>query len=463
MDKFFNLKDFDVEPKHPSRESLRRWRSACTIVKNRKRRFRVVADLDRRSEAEKKKRQMQEQVRVALCIRDTLQLIESHEDVPIGDTVAGRFQEFVDDIISTVKCGDVKEKIRLALCIQETALQLIEVRSLLSLEDVSSSEYTMTEAAEAGRFQDFFAGVRSISDDDAAISLIMQSVHSFSLKGKYRRRIISWQKGAPLGSGSFGSVYEGFTDDGFFFAVKEVSLQDQGTQGEQSVLQLEQEISLLGQFEHDNIVQYFGTEKDENKLYIFLELVTQGSLAKIYQEYHLKDSQVSAYTWQILNGLKYLHEQNVIHRDIKCANILVNANGSVKLADFGLAKAITMNDVKSCKGSPFWMAPEVVNSKNGGYGLPADIWSVGCTVLEMLTRCRPYFGVEWALFKIARGELPPIPDSVSRDARDFILKCLQVNPNDRPTAAQLMEHPFVKRPLPTSWGLPTPHHFIMQS
>ncbi|KAK9217206.1 hypothetical protein WN943_005831 [Citrus x changshan-huyou] len=300
MDKFFNLKDFDVEPKHPSRESLRRWRSACTIVKNRKRRFRVVADLDRRSEAEKKKRQMQ--------------LIESHEDVPIGDTVAGRFQEFVDDIISTVKCGDVKEKIRLALCIQETALQLIEVRSLLSLEDVSSSEYTMTEAAEAGRFQDFFAGVRSISDDDAAISLIMQSVHSFSLKGKYRRRIISWQKGALLGSGSFGSVYEGFTDDGFFFAVKEVSLQDQGTQGEQSVLQLEQEISLLGQFEHDNIVQYFGTEKDENKLYIFLELVTQGSLAKIYQEYHLKDSQVSAYTWQILNGLKYLHEQNVIHR-----------------------------------------------------------------------------------------------------------------------------------------------------
>ncbi|KDO46170.1 hypothetical protein CISIN_1g032711mg [Citrus sinensis] len=111
------------------------------------------------------------------------------------------------------------------------------------------------------------------------------------------------------------------------------------------------------------------------------------------------------------------------------------------------------------------LTDQVVNSKNGGYGLPADIWSVGCTVLEMLTRCRPYFGVEWvqALFKIARGELPPIPDSVSRDARDFILKCLQVNPNDRPTAAQLMEHPFVKRPLPTSWGLPTPHHFIMQS
>ncbi|KAH9750374.1 protein kinase domain-containing protein [Citrus sinensis] len=372
MDKFFNLKDFDVKPKHPSRESLRRWRSFCTIVKNPTRRFRMVANLDRRSEADKKIRQMQEQLRLALCIRDTLKLIESHEDVPIGDTDAGRFQEFVDDIISTVKCGDVKEKIRLALCIQETALQLIEVLSLLSLEDVSSSEYTMTEAAEAGRFQDLFDDVASISDDDAEISLLMELVYNFSLNEKYRRRIMSWQKGAPLGSGSFGSVYEGFTDDGFFFAVKEVSLQDQGTQGEQSVLQLEQEISLLSRFEHDNIVQYFGTEK-----------------------------------------------------------------------------AITMNDVKSCKGSPFWMAPEVVNSKNGGYGLPADIWSVGCTMQ--------------ALFKIARGELPPIPDSASRDARDFILKCLQVNPNDRPIAAQLMEHPFVKRPVPTSWGLPSPHHFIMQS
>ncbi|KAH9685973.1 protein kinase domain-containing protein [Citrus sinensis] len=284
---------------------------------------------------------------------------------------------------------------------------------------------------------------------DLAVRLIKEPVYNVSPNGKFRRRIMSWQKGELLGSGSFGTVYEGYTDDGFFFAVKEVSLQDQGTQGKQSILQLEQEILLLSRFEHENIVQYFGTDKDENRLFIFLELVTKGSLANLYQKYHLMDSQVSAYTRQILNGLNYLHEQNVVHRwnldekllffilppfkfsffviclfpfsrDIKCANILVDASGSVKLADFGLAKATTMNDVKSCKGTPFWMAPEMQ-----------------------------------ALFRIGKGEPPLVPNSLSRDARDFILKCLQVNPNDRPTAAQLMEHPFVKRPLQKSRGPPS--------
>uniref|UniRef100_A0A2N9FZ63 Protein kinase domain-containing protein n=1 Tax=Fagus sylvatica TaxID=28930 RepID=A0A2N9FZ63_FAGSY len=143
-----------------------------------------------------------------------------------------------------------------------------------------------------------------------------------------------------------------------------------------------------------------------------------------------------------------------IRRDIKCANILVDANGSVKLADFGLAKATKLNDVQSCKGTAFWMAPEVVNRMNHGYGLPADIWSLGCTVLEMLTREIPYPGLEWnqALFKIWNGELPPVPESLSKDARDFILQCLQTNPDARPTAAQLLDHPFVKRPFSTFSG-----------
>ncbi|XP_022958034.1 mitogen-activated protein kinase kinase kinase 1-like [Cucurbita moschata] len=275
--------------------------------------------------------------------------------------------------------------------------------------------------------------------------------------------ITTWIKGKRLGSGSFGSVYEAMSQSGAFFAVKEVSLLDEDSQGRQSIYQLQQEIALLSEFEHENIVQYYGTdtEPDGSKLYIFLELVSQGSLMSLYQRVVLTDSIVSAYTRQILCGLKYLHEQNVVHRDIKCANILVDVSGSVKLADFGLAKATKLNDVKSCKGTPFWMAPEVVNRKGQGYGLPADIWSLGCTVLEMLTQKLPYSEFEnhmQALYQIGKGKLPAIPDSLSDDGRDFILQCLKVNPNDRLTAADLLNHPFVKRPASSSSGSASPYY-----
>ncbi|KAK9270789.1 hypothetical protein L1049_026374 [Liquidambar formosana] len=299
------------------------------------------------------------------------------------------------------------------------------------------------------------------SNDDDSSSTTTEPMSNISPNLRFRRTITYWEKGELLGRGSFGTVYEGIAEDGFFFAVKEVSLLDQGSQAKQSVSQLEQEIALLSQFEHENIVQYYGTDKDESKLYIFLELVTKGSLMSLYQKYHLRDSQVSAYTRQILHGLKYLHDRNVVHRDIKCANILVDASGSVKLADFGLAKATKLNDVKSCQGTAFWMAPEVVNRKNQGYGLPADIWSLGCTVLEMLTSQIPYSHLECmqALFRIGRGEPPPVPDTLSSDASDFILQCLKVNPNDRLTAAQLLDHSFVKRLLPTSSGSASPYNF----
>ncbi|CAA7057736.1 unnamed protein product [Microthlaspi erraticum] len=266
--------------------------------------------------------------------------------------------------------------------------------------------------------------------------------------------INSWQKGQLLGRGSFGSVYEGISEGGDFFAVKEVSLLEQGSEAQECIQQLEGEIALLSQLQHQNIVRYRGTAKDGSNLYIFLELVSQGSLLKLYQRYRLKDPVVSLYTRQILDGLKYLHDKGFIHRDIKCANILVDASGAVKLADFGLAKVSKLNDIKSCKGTPFWMAPEVINPKRtDGYGSSADIWSLGCTVLEMLTGKIPYCDLEnpvQALFRIGRGVLPEIPDTLTPDSQDFILKCLKVNPEERPTAAELLNHPFVRRPLSSS-------------
>ncbi|KAL6648411.1 hypothetical protein ACP70R_012635 [Stipagrostis hirtigluma subsp. patula] len=318
-------------------------------------------------------------------------------------------------------------------------------------EDEDAAVALTLEELRLGETSEEFTGTSSLStiNDDETSSTTTESMFYISPNGRFRRKIRSWNRGMLLGSGSFGTVYEGISDEGVFFAVKEVSLYDQGSNTKQCIFQLEQEIALLSQFEHENIVQYYGTDKEDSKLYIFLELVTQGSLASLYQKYRLRDTHVSAYTRQILNGLTYLHERNIVHRDIKCANILVHANGSVKLADFGLAKEITkFSAIKSCKGTVYWMAPEVVNPKKT-YGPAADIWSLGCTVLEMLTRQLPYPDLEWtqALYRIGKGEPPAIPSVLSRDARDFISQCVKPNPDDRPSASKLLEHPFVNRSM----------------
>nr|TKS15245.1 mitogen-activated protein kinase kinase kinase 1-like [Populus alba] len=269
-------------------------------------------------------------------------------------------------------------------------------------------------------------------------------VHSLALKITRRRlAITNWEKGDLIGKGSFGSVYEGSNEKGSFFAVKEVSLSNKNNLG-----LLWNEIAILKRLDHENIILYYGTDEDEEKLYMFLELVSHGTLEQAYKNCPFKESQVSHYTRQILQGLKYLHGCNVIHRDLKCANILVTESGNIKLADFGLSKF--MEDGQSLKPgsrSSLWMAPEVANPKSGGYDFRADTWSLGCAVVEMSTGKSPRYNVRDALAlerAIRKGTGPIIPDSLSQTSKDFIKKCLQPDPSMRPTAVELLAHPFVK-------------------
>uniref|UniRef100_A0A0D3CQS6 Protein kinase domain-containing protein n=1 Tax=Brassica oleracea var. oleracea TaxID=109376 RepID=A0A0D3CQS6_BRAOL len=264
---------------------------------------------------------------------------------------------------------------------------------------------------EDGEMDDSSTTVSNISSPIYSSGSVIQS----RAKTGTAAVITSWLKGDLLGRGSFGPVYEGISADEDFFAVKEVSIAEQGSQAQGCIQQLEKDISLLSPLQHQNIVRYLGTAKDGSILYIFLELVTQGSLLKLYQRYPLRNFVAST--------------------DIRCANILVDASGSVKLADFGLAKVSKLNDIMSYNRAPFWMAPEVINPKRTNvYGSSADIWSLGCTVLEMLTRQFSYSDL--------KNPLPDIPDTLSLDARDFITKCLKVNPEEQPTAAELLNHPF---------------------
>ena len=282
-----------------------------------------------------------------------------------------------------------------------------------------------------------------------------------------------WTRGDALGAGSFGSVYLGLNSDtGELFAVKEVTLDRRldASRGDPAaaVEQLEREVDLLSRLQHPNIVRYVGIARDDDALYIFLEYVPGGSIASLLDRFGAFEESVAAvYASQIAVGLDYLHSQRTVHRDVKGANILVEKSGRIKLADFGMAKQIVeqMATAAASREAPregprrgrhrgraagrracaFWMAPEVVKQQT--HGAPADVWSVGCVVIEMLTGAPPWSdcgGQVQAIFKIGgTGELPTMPDWISDDARNFVSSCLRRRPDERPSAEDLLAHPFV--------------------
>eukprot|EP00256_Glycine_max_P064346 XP_014634480.1 mitogen-activated protein kinase kinase kinase 3 isoform X2 [Glycine max] len=240
--------------------------------------------------------------------------------------------------------------------------------------------------------------------------------------------VSKWRKGKLLGRGTFGHVYLGFnSENGQMCAIKEVKVVFDDHTSKECLKQLNQV---------------------EESLSVYLEYVSGGSIHKLLQEYGpFKEPVIQNYTRQIVSGLAYLHGRNTVHRDIKGANILVDPNGEIKLADFGMAKHINSSaSMLSFKGSPYWMAPEVVMNTNG-YSLPVDIWSLGCTIIEMATSKPPwnqYEGVA-AIFKIGNSkDMPEIPEHLSNDAKKFIKLCLQRDPLARPTAQKLLDHPFIR-------------------
>ncbi|XP_042416150.1 mitogen-activated protein kinase kinase kinase 5-like [Zingiber officinale] len=276
--------------------------------------------------------------------------------------------------------------------------------------------------------------------------------HQHAAKAEVLHKTNQWQKGKLLGSGTFGNVYEATNRlTGALCAMKEVNIIPDDPKSAECLKQLEQEIKFLSQFKHPNIVQYYGTETIEDQLYIYLEYVHPGSINKYVRQYcgAMTESVVRNFTRHILNGLIYLHSKNIMHRDIKGANLLVDVNGVVKLADFGMAKHLSgAAPALSLKGSPFWMAPEMLQAtmnKEIGYDLAVDIWSLGCTIIEMFTGKHPWSDLEGpqAMFKVLQKD-PPIPETLSSEGKNFLQRCFHRNPAERPTANMLLEHPFLR-------------------
>ena len=169
----------------------------------------------------------------------------------------------------------------------------------------------------------------------------------------------SWEKLKIVGKGGSSTVYKARIDrDGSIVAVKQID-----TEGSKSdiTLGIQREIETMKNLNHPNILRYFGTQRSGNKIYIFLEYSSRGSLRQYYlKKGKFSEAQVAFCTRQVVQGLQYLHENGIAHRDIKCANCLLFRGNTIKLADFGASKQIdSASIVSGLKGTPHWMAPEV--------------------------------------------------------------------------------------------------------
>ncbi|KAM0140249.1 hypothetical protein ACHAO1_002480 [Botrytis cinerea] len=272
-----------------------------------------------------------------------------------------------------------------------------------------------------------------------------------------------WQQGNFVGGGTFGSVYAAINlDSGHLMAVKEIRLQDPNLIPTIAA-QIADEMHVLEVLDHPNVVSYHGIEVHRDKVYIFMEYCSGGSLAGLLEHGRIEDEQViMVYALQLLEGLAYLHESGIVHRDIKPENILLDHNGVIKYVDFGAAKVIARqgktlvtattasiaNKNKSMTGTPMYMSPEVIKGENPGRAGSVDVWSLGCVILEMATGRRPWTSLdnEWAImYNIAQGNPPqmPSPDQLSPQGIDFIKKCFIRDPKKRASAPELLQHEWI--------------------
>ncbi|CCM00315.1 uncharacterized protein FIBRA_02345 [Fibroporia radiculosa] len=295
------------------------------------------------------------------------------------------------------------------------------------------------------------------------------------LAGSSSNISIRWQQGRFIGAGSFGSVYLAVNlDSGSLMAVKEIKFQE--VAGMPNLYsQIKDELNVMEMLHHPNVVDYYGIEVHRDKVFIFEEYCQGGSLAALLEHGRIEDEGIlQVYTMQMLEGLAYLHSKGVVHRDIKPDNVLLDHMGVIKFVDFGAAKILAKNQrsiqrsrrvsdatapsaggsgamgvQNSLTGTPMYMSPEVIRNSSRGRQGAMDVWSLGCVVLECATGRKPWSNLdnEWAImFHIGVAtQHPPLPEpgQLSETGIDFIRQCLTIDPVHRPTADELMDHPWM--------------------
>eukprot|EP00045_Choanoeca_perplexa_P007163 m.63225 g.63225 ORF g.63225 m.63225 type:complete len:296 (+) comp13960_c0_seq1:186-1073(+) len=266
---------------------------------------------------------------------------------------------------------------------------------------------------------------------------------------KNENPIALWQIQSDLGAGTYGKVHlVRHRQTGQEAAAKIATIANNAQLQDFAV-----EIDILTGCRHDNITNFVDGYYNNNDLWIIIELCDGGSLSGVLDKTSagLEEDPIAIIAGQMLLALAFLHECNVIHRDINCSNTLITNHGTVKLADFGVSALMKNSSQRRSTfvGSPHWMAPEVVaceNAPTNTYHLSADIWSFGITMIELAQKQPPYHDLHpiKVLFKIASAAPPTLDPSrgFSDDMNSFLATCLMKDATARAKAPQLQEHAF---------------------
>ncbi|XP_066030978.1 serine/threonine-protein kinase PAK 3-like [Chamaea fasciata] len=252
-----------------------------------------------------------------------------------------------------------------------------------------------------------------------------------------------------IGQGAFGAVCKGLDRaTGREVAIKKMSLR--GQKRERAV----NELLLLKDKKNPNIINSLGSFLVDGDLWLVMEYMDGGTLQDVVRQTRMAEGDMAAVSRECLQGLDFLHSNQVIHRDLKSSNILLGMNGSVKLADFGLCAQLSpeQDQPSSMVGTAHWMAPEVVTSSP--YGPKVDIWSLGIVTIEMVEGEPPYFKETAAMARtlIRQNGTPRLqePRRLSALLRDFLECSLEWDEERRWSAQELLQHPFLASAKPLS-------------
>ncbi|NXK03868.1 NEK5 kinase, partial [Herpetotheres cachinnans] len=252
-----------------------------------------------------------------------------------------------------------------------------------------------------------------------------------------------------IGEGSFGKIFLAKTKvDNEQCVIKEINLTKMPVKEKEAS---QKEVTLLAKMKHANIVTFYASLQEKNKLYIVMEYCDGGDLMKRINMQHgvlFDEDQILSWFVQISLGLKHMHDKKILHRDVKAENIFLSNNGKVaKLGDFGIARQLnsTMEFAHTCVGTPYYLSPEIC--ENRPYNNKTDIWSLGCVLYELCALKHPFEGnsLHQLVLKICRGRFHPVSPSYSYDLRILISQLFKISPRDRPSINSILRKPFLQK------------------